>query len=148
MNVEEILKTQKKIPLVTRTVIHLMLVNNRISEASTHALKPYDVSTEQFNVLRILQGQGDRPANLSTLNERMITKMSNTSRLVDKLLAKGYVSRAVCESNRRKIEIRITPKGLKALEDMSRAVKAMEEELLKNFAKPQLQQLNALLDNF
>ena len=66
------------------------------------ALKPFEVSIQQFNVLRILRGRKGVPANLSTLNERMVTKMSNTTRLVDKLLAKGYVDRVVCESNRRK----------------------------------------------
>ena len=148
MNVEEVIKTQKRIPLEPRTIIHLLLVHNRISEAITMALKPYDVSPEQFNVLRILKGQQGQPANLCTLNERMITKMSNTTRLVDKLLAKGYVNRDVCKSNRRKIEIRITAEGLQALEEMSKAMKKAEEIVLKDFTKTQLQQLNALLDKF
>jgi DNA-binding MarR family transcriptional regulator len=85
-----------------------MLVNNKISEAIASSLKPYDVSQQQFNVLRILRGQNEKPANLSTLNERMISKMSNTTRLVDKLLLKGYVDRITCPSNRRKVEISIT----------------------------------------
>lgn len=148
MNVEEIIKTQKKIPLEPRTIIHLLLVNNKISEALALALKPYDVSPEQFNVLRILKGQQGQPANLCTLNERMITKMSNTTRLVDKLLAKGYVNRAVCKSNRRKIEIRITNDGLLALEKMNKAMKNAEDMLLKDITKTQLQQLNELLDKF
>lgn len=148
MNVEEIIKTKKKIPLEPRTIIHLMLVNNRIHEKTTHALKPFDVSQEQFNVLRILKGQGENPANLCTLNERMVTKMSNTTRLVDKLLAKGYVSRVVCKTNRRKIDIRITDAGSDALTGMNEAMKNAEEELLQNFTTSQLEQLNNLLDNF
>ena len=108
MNVEEIIKTSKKIPLEPRTVIHLELVHNRISEIMTGALKPFEVSMQQFNVLRILRGQQGNPANLSTINERMVTKMSNTTRLVDKLIAKGHVSRCICPSNRRKVEILIT----------------------------------------
>ena len=148
MNVEKIIKTEKKIPLATRTIIHLMLVNNKIHEETAHALKPFDVSQEQFNVLRILKGQGDKPANLCTLNERMVTKMSNTTRLVDKLLAKGYVSRMVCKANRRKIDIRITPEGSQALEGMSDAMKNAEEALLQNFSNNELEQLNLLLDNF
>ena len=83
MNVEGIIKTRTKIPLAPRTIIHLLLVHNRISETTALALKPFDVSPEQFNVLRILKGQQGQPANLCTLNERMITKMSNTTRLVD-----------------------------------------------------------------
>jgi len=148
MNVEEQIKTQKKIPLESRTIIHLLLISNKISETTSGALKPFDVSPEQFNVLRILKGQGGRPANLCTLNERMITKMSNTSRLVDKLLAKGFVSRHVCKVNRRKIEILITPEGEKALEVMNKAMQASEQELLAHFTERELRDLNRLLDHF
>ncbi len=148
MNVEEIIRTNKKIPLETRTILHLLLVHNRISEEINSALKPYEVSPEQFNVLRILQGQGDRPANLKTLSERMVSKTSNTSRLVDKLLAKGYVDRRTCMSNRRKIEIRITAKGRDALNEMSEVMKNAECHLVDKFTEAELQQLNRLLDLF
>jgi len=148
MNVEDILKTDKSVPLKSRTIIHLLLVNNKINEAMTHALKPFDISEQQFNVLRILRGQKGKPANLSTLNERMITKMSNTTRLVDKLLLKGYVDRIVCPKNRRKIEINITPEGARALEEMDKAVKDAEQELLKGCSPTDLDLLNQLLDKF
>jgi len=148
MNVEEIIKTQREIPLESRTIIHLILVHNRITEITSNALKPFDVSPEQFNVLRILNGQGDQPANLSTLNERMITKMSNTTRLVDKLLVKGFVSRTICKANRRKVEIRITGKGKEALIKMNEAMKKAESMLLEKFSKDDLVRLNQLLDLF
>ncbi|MCG2459638.1 MarR family transcriptional regulator [Flavobacteriaceae bacterium F89] len=148
MDVEETLKTDKLIPLESRTIIHLLLINNKICEAMVHALKPFDVSEQQFNVLRILRGLNGKPANLSTLNERMITKMSNTTRLVDKLLLKGYLNRIVCPKNRRKIEIRITPEGSKALEQMDKAVNATQESLLHDFSKEELNTLNLLLNKF
>lgn len=148
MNVEEIIKTQREIPLESRTIIHLILVQNRITETLSNALKPFEVSPEQFNVLRILNGQGDQPANLSTLNERMITKMSNTTRLVDKLLVKGFVSRTICKANRRKVEIRITAKGKEALIKMNEAMKKAESMLLEKFSKDDLVRLNQLLDLF
>lgn len=148
MNVEEIIKTEKKIPLESRTIIHLSLVHNHINEVITATLKPFEVSLQQFNVLRILRGQKGKPANLSTLNERMVSKMSNTTRLVDKLIAKEYVDRMICPSNRRKVEIRITPKGEKALAKMDVAMEAAEEQVLKNLEQNDLQQLNDLLDKF
>lgn len=148
MNVESIIKTNKKLPLTTRTIIHLLLVNNRITEETSMALKPFEVSPEQFNVLRILKGRAGEPANLCTLNERMVTKMSNTTRLVDKLLAKGFVSRNVCKANRRKVEIRITREGAEALEEMNKAMAKAEADVLKNFTEPELMQLNGLLDKF
>ena len=148
MNVEEIIKTDKKIPLAQRTIIHISLVNNKINEELNAALKVYGVSLQQFNVLRILRGQQGKPANLSTLNERMVTKMSNTTRLVDKLLAKGYVDRVTCPSNRRKVEITITDEGKNALKDMDSAIGLTEERLLNSLGKEEMQSLNKLLDKF
>ncbi|GLU42404.1 MarR family winged helix-turn-helix transcriptional regulator [Allomuricauda sp. NBRC 101325] len=148
MNVEEIIKTSKEIPLEPRTLIHMQLVHNKINETMGNALKPFEVSLQQFNVLRILRGQKGQPANLSTLNERMVTKMSNTTRLVDKLLIKGFVDRAVCPSNRRKVEIVITESGLKALEQMDASLEKAHEEIYQNFSKEDLKKLNELLDKF
>ena len=148
MNVEQIIQTEKKIPLRSRTIIHFMLINNKLRETIANALKPFDVSAEQFNVLRILRGQNKEPANLSTLNERMISKMSNTTRLVDKLILKGFVDRITCPSNRRKIEISITKKGKMALNKMDKAMDEAENDILKNMSKKDLEQLNELLNKF
>ncbi len=148
MNVEEIISTKSEIPLERRTIIHFMLVNNVINETIANALKPFDVSLQQFNVLRILRGQKGKPANLSTLNDRMVTKMSNTTRLVDKLILKGYVNRITCPSNRRKIEINITTKGKKTLEKMDVEMNRAEKNILKNLSKKELEQLNILFNKF
>jgi DNA-binding MarR family transcriptional regulator len=148
MNVEQVIKTERKIPLNSRSIIHLFLVHNKVNEHLARALKPYNISLQQFNVLRILRGQKGEPANLSTLNERMINKMSNTTRLVDKLLLKGYVDRSVCPSNRRKVEITITTEGEKVLKKMDRTMKKSEDELVQNFSKEELEQLNQLLHKF
>ncbi len=148
MNVEQVIKTDKKIPLESRTIIHFFLVDNKINETISTALKDFDISMQQFNVLRILRGQKGKPANLSTLNERMITKMSNTTRLVDKLMLKGYVDRMVCPSNRRKVEIRITEEGRTALEKMDVSMKVAETEILKNLSTKELEQLNELFNKF
>lgn len=146
MDVEKIIQTNAPLPLRQRSVIHLILVSNRISEAVSHALKPFGVSPQQFNVLRILRGQKGRPANLNTLSERMVSRMSNTTRLVDKLLEKGYVSRTVCPSNRRKVEILLTEAGAVALRNMDRVVNEAEEKLMQPLADADLRKLNDLLD--
>lgn len=148
MNVEEILKTDKKVPLHSRTIIHLVLVSNKIHERIASYMKPYEVSLQQFNVLRILRGQNGKAANLSTLNERMISKMSNTTRLVDKLISKGYVNRITCPSNRRKIEITITEEGERMLKKMDVAMDAAESEIVSNLTQQELEQLNKLFDKF
>ena len=146
MNVEERIKTESPLPLPRRTIIHLMLINNLIGEQMSQALKPFEVSLQQFNVLRILRGQKGKPANLSTLNDRMVSKMSNTTRLVDKLIAKGLADRNTCPENRRKVEIRLTEKGRKSLKAMDRAVDKAEQKLMGSFSEEELIQLNGLLD--
>ncbi|SDE86698.1 DNA-binding transcriptional regulator, MarR family [Pricia antarctica] len=148
MDVEKVIKTEKEIPLKSRTIIHFMLVNTKIKETISTQLKPYGISLQQFNVLRILRGQNGKPANLSTLNGRMVTKMSNTTRLVDKLLLKGYVNRQTCPSNRRKIEITITEQGNRQLEKMDKAMKDAEVKILENLSHKELEQLNILFDKF
>ncbi|WP_340157306.1 MarR family transcriptional regulator [uncultured Maribacter sp.] len=148
MNVEEILKTNKKMPLAKRTLIHVALVANKLNEEVSMVLKPFDISVQQFNVLRILRGQNGKPANLSTINERMVTKMSNTTRLVDKLILKGYVNRTVCEKNRRKVEIVITEDGLNILKQIDGILFEAEENMLINFSEEELHQFNELLDKF
>ncbi len=146
MNVEDRIKTDQPLPLQRRTIIHLMLVNIQIGDQMAQALKPFEVSLQQFNVLRILRGQKGKPANLSTLNDRMVSRMSNTTRLVDKLIAKGLVQRNTCPENRRKVEIRLTEKGMESLSAMDRAVDAAEKKLMGSFTEAQLRQLNDLLD--
>ncbi len=148
MNVEKVIKTTKKIPLESRTLIHMTLVHHKVNEILASALKPFGISLQQFNVLRILRGQKGLPANLFTLNERMVTKMSNTTRLVDKLIAKGYVDRTICEANRRKVEITLTDNGSTALSEMDIAVANAEKMAVQRFTKKELEELNNLLDKF
>lgn len=145
MDVEKILKISKPIAIESRTVLHIILVRQKISEKVSIVLKPFDVSMQQFNVLRILKGQNGNAANLSTLNERMVTKMSNTTRLVDKLIVKDYVKRSICKNNRRKIELFITDKGIKNLEKMSKAMAQVEKEMVKSLSTTEMNELNRLL---
>ena len=148
MNVEEIIKTNLKMPLPKRTLIHLALVANKVDEEIATVLKPFDISIQQFNVLRILRGQNGKPANLSTINERMVTKMSNTTRLVDKLILKGFVSRTICLKNRRKVEILITEGGLNILNKIDGILLDAEKNILSNFNETELNELNFLLNKF
>ena len=108
-------------------------------------LKPYDISIEQFNVLRILRGKNGEPSNLKDIQDRMISKMSNTTRLVDKLILKNLVERFTCEKNRRKVDIYITDGGLKLLELVDPIIEEKENELTNNLSKEELETLNLLI---
>ncbi|WP_405383462.1 MarR family winged helix-turn-helix transcriptional regulator [Maribacter sp. LLG6340-A2] len=148
MNVEEIIKTKTSIPLPKRTIIHLALVTSKVDEIIAAALKPFEISIQQYNVLSILRGQKGNPANLSTINERMVTKMSNTTRLVDKLILKGFVDRRTCLENRRKVEIMITEAGLQILNEIDGILFETEKRILENFTETDLREFNFLLDKF
>lgn len=146
IKVEDILKTKRPISEKKKLMINLMLTTNEAASKMAEALKPFELSIQQFNVLRILRGQGDKPANLCTVQDRMVSKMSNTTRLVDKLLEKKLVDRNTCEENRRKIEIFITEKGLDLLKEIDPVVEKTENDLVKNLAPEEVEKLNSLLE--
>ena len=141
-------ETQEKIrtELFDRAaVIELILTGNWVQDKLTEALKPYKLSIAQFNVLRILRGRKGKPASLSCVNEKMIHKMSNTTRLVDKLLEKELVERIICPENRRMIEITITTKGLELLKELDRVIEDAEAGMMENLSKEELTSLTQLL---
>ena len=90
--------------LIKNTVVGILKAGNKAEDFLGNTLKAFDLSLQQFNVLRILRGRKGEPANLKTVQKRMIHKMSNTTRLIDKLIDKSLVHREICEENRRKVE--------------------------------------------
>ena len=131
---------------ITRnTVISILTSGYQVNDELSALFKVYGISLPQFNVLRILRGQNGTAANLSTIQERMIHKMSNTTRLIDKLIDKGYVNRFVCEKNRRKIELFITNQGLKLLKSLDPTIDDKEKELLKNLNTKEKEELMRIL---
>jgi len=148
MKIEEIIKSNSPINIEKRTVLNIMFTQNVIADAFNDILKSFDLSVEQFNVLRILRGQKGKPANMCVIQERMIAKTSNTTRLVDKLLLKDLVIREVCEENRRKMEITITEKGLKLLAELDPKIEAHETLFSTNLSSEELENLNNLLEKY
>lgn len=146
MRIEDEIKNSKPIPIEQKTVINLMFTGNVVKEQINRSIKHFDLSIEQYNVLRILRGQKGNPANLSTIQERMINKMSNTTRLIDKLLKKELVTRHTCELNRRKVEILITEKGLSLMLDIDSTLKKSDKKATDSLSKDEMETLNSLLD--
>ncbi|MBD2700841.1 MarR family transcriptional regulator [Spirosoma sp. BT702] len=98
-----------------RVVVNLIYTSNWLADSQSRLLKPYGITMQQYNVLRILRGQYPEPVKVSDITERMLDKMSNASRLVDKLVAKKYVLRTECPSDRRAVDVVITEKGMELL---------------------------------
>tara|TARA_B100001057_G_C22848339_1_gene949971 strand:+ start:1079 stop:1510 length:432 start_codon:yes stop_codon:yes gene_type:complete len=121
----------KSLDLAKNTVVGILKAGQKVEEYIGNTLKSADISLQQFNVLRILRGRKGIPANLQTVQKRMIHKMSNTTRLVDKLIIKELVVRKICKENRRKIEITITDKGLEVLSRLDTKIQETEAAILQ-----------------
>ena len=116
MRLEDEIKQTKPIGGVSKAILNVLVTADRISSRTNSVLKPFGISKEQYNVLRILRGQRGKPCPLQTISERMISQSSNASRLVDKLVAKSLVERTTCPTNRRQLDLVITAAGLNLLE--------------------------------
>ena len=127
-------------------IISILKTSAFISEILLSGLKPYGISEQQFNVLRILRGQKGIAANLSTVQDRMVHKMSNTTRLIDKLIQKKLVKRNVCIKNRRKIELFITEDGLDLLKKIDPISDEIEKKILSNISSQDLNSLISILN--
>ncbi|MDG1145400.1 MAG: MarR family transcriptional regulator [Flavobacteriales bacterium] len=108
-------------------------------------IKPFGVSSQQYNVLRILRGQFPNSISSGDLHSRMIHKMSNASRLVDKLVEKGYVIRVVNANDKRNILVSITDLGLRLVIDLDKEVAAFQKTSI-NLPSSKLKDLNLILD--
>lgn len=129
-----------------KTIITLLKASSWVYESLVQTLKPHGISLQQFNVLRILRGQKGKAANLSTVQERMVNKMSNTTRLIDKLIDKNLVKRTICEENRRKIELFITRKGEEFLTVVDPIVDDAQEKIIQKLKPNEKSILTELLN--
>lgn len=129
---------------------HKMAVNILFTGSWLHNLnalrfKPFDITPEQYNVLRILRGSHPKPLMLAEITARMLDKSSNATRLVEKLRQKGLVKREICETNRRQVDIIITDKGLSLLTKIDKTTDDWMRTM-KNLTRQDAQELNRLLD--
>jgi DNA-binding MarR family transcriptional regulator len=128
-----------------KLVINILFTSSWLGALHASNLKPFGISTQQFNILRILRGQHPKPATVNLLIDRMLDKNSNASRLVEKLRTKNLIERATCPEDRRAVNVVITKKGLDLLTELDKQ-EVVFLKGLKNLSSEQAQQLNFLLD--
>ena len=148
MEIEKVIKSNINLEDSKKIILNIMYTQNVIADKFNEIIKPYDLSSEQYNVLRILRGQKGCPANMCIIQERMLSKNSNTTRLIDKLLLKELVTREVCPNNRRKIEVLITNKGLELLKVLDPKIIEFENLLASNLSPSEKEQLITLLEKY
>ncbi len=147
MNIEKAIKQAK--PFRTeflRAHINIIFTASWLQNRVHQILKPFGITPQQFNLLRILKGSSPNPCSVKDLIERMLDKTSNASRLVDKLLEKKLVERKVCPNDRRQVEIFITHEGLLMLEEASLELEKSIEATFRNLSNADAELLNDLLD--
>ena len=127
-----------------KTLINLVYTFNWVSEQNKKFFEREDITSQQFNILRILRGAG-KPLSTLQIRQRMLDKMSDTSRIVDRLIIKGLVKKVVCKSDRRLVDVSISEQGLELLEKLDLSSDEMDS-VLKNLSIEEAELLNSLLD--
>ena len=127
-----------------KSTINLIYTYNWLNEKVSKLFEPFDITQQQFNILRILRGAG-QPLSTLQIRQRMLDKMSDTSRIVDRLIKKGLVKKSICHEDRRLVDILLTDKGKKLLQTMDGLNDEMES-IFKYLSEEEARQLNVLLD--
>ncbi|MFN0189026.1 MAG: MarR family winged helix-turn-helix transcriptional regulator [Bacteroidia bacterium] len=139
---------QKKFRNVNHQVqVNLIYTSNWLHNQIAKIFKKYGLSSQQYNVLRILNGSHPNALNLSQIKSRMLDKMSDTSRVVERLRLSGYLTRVPSKDDRRESMITITKKGLKLVDEM-RADESAMDQISKGLTATESAQLCKLLDKF
>ncbi len=145
MEIEKEIKQKSFKSEYHKLAVNLSFTNSWLNMQYIKVFRSFGISQQQFNVLRILKGQYPNPSSLILIRERMMDKSSNASRLIDKLEAAGYTKRKQCPDNRRKVDITITEKGMKLLEEINPQVDKLKSTL-GNLSIEEAKTLNQLLD--
>jgi DNA-binding MarR family transcriptional regulator len=127
-----------------KAMINLTYTHSWMSEKFKIFLDQFDLTAQQFNILRILRGAG-QPLSTLQIRERMLDKMSDTSRIVDRLIIKGVVKKTTCTHDKRLVDVVITQAGLEVLKKIDGLSEEMDS-FSKALTQQEAQQLNQLLD--
>jgi len=146
MKLEEEIKYKKFSNEFFKLDVNILFTSSWIQSQNTRYLKKYGISQQQYNVLRILRGQRPNMVMLSQITERMIDRMSNATRLVEKLRLKGYVTREVNPKNRRQVDISITAAGMDLLSELDANWTDFVVSRFKNISEDEARHMNDLLD--
>jgi DNA-binding MarR family transcriptional regulator len=145
MKIEEEIQQSKFRSEFQKLAVNLLFTANWLDNKHREFLKEYDITVQQFNVLRILRGQHPKPVSVSDIRQRMIDKMSDVSRIVERLRLQGLLLRVECEQDRRLVDVTITDKGLDLLTLIDQRMDDMEL-VLHQVSESEAQTLNDLLD--
>jgi len=145
MKLEEEIVQQKFESDYHKAAVNIFYTSNWLVNLHADVFKPYNLTMQQFNILRILRGQHPGVVNLKLIKERMLDKMSDVSRLIERLREKELVDRKTCETDRRHMDICITQKGLELLKLLDKDLKEVNKKF-STLNEAEVETLNKLLD--
>jgi len=144
MELEKEIVVEKFDCLYEKTLVNIVFTYNWINSNLKKIFDPFNITVQQYNILRILKGQC-KPATINLLKDRMLDKMSDTSRIVERLLQKELVERKICPQDRRAVDISISPKGLELLNQIDEAYEA-RKVFQGSLLTEEMENLNQYLD--
>lgn len=127
-----------------KTVVNLIFTHNWVTERLKQFLDREDLTLQQYNILRILRGS-ELPISTLQIRERMLDKMSDTSRIVDRLILKKLAKKSISKKDKRLVDVSLSPKGKKLLEKLDSA-QSFIDGVMQNIDENDAKQLNRLLD--
>jgi MarR family 2-MHQ and catechol resistance regulon transcriptional repressor len=145
MGIEKDISQSKFLNEYQKAGINLIYTYGWIMEKFREIFASEDITPQQFNILRILRGSYPKPLSTLQIRERMLDKMSDTSRIVDRLVNKGLVKKGTCKEDRRLVDITITDKGKKVLEKLDERQEELDN-ILGNLTNKEAATLSELLD--
>lgn len=128
-----------------KAIVNLIYTFNWFDASSKIFFQEYDITSQQFNILRILKGQHPKPSTINLLKERMLDKMCDASRLVERLRIKGLVERSKASTDKRAVDILITEKGEQLLSKIALKFHVFEAKF-KTLSEEEVTEFNKLLD--
>ena len=146
MRLEDEIKQSAFTTEQSKLIVNLIYTSNRLKEKITARLKSNGLTMQQYNVLRIVRGTGDTGSTTSEIRERLLDKMSDASRMVDRLVSMDLLEKVRDKDDRRIVFIYLTPEGRTLVNDL--VAKEEVESLAAGIDQKKAQQLNEMLDVF
>ena len=146
MGILEDIKQERFDSNVEMAIVNLLYTSNWLRDEQRRTFEPHGIRSQHYNILRILKGRHPEPASPGEIKEVMLDKAPDLTRLLDKLENLGFIDRHLCENNRRKMDVLITPKGEKALNQLNKETKREVAKWKQNLSEREAKTLSDLLD--
>lgn len=145
IQIKKELKVSKFENIFQQALVNVISTYHWTNQKVKHILLPYEITQQQYNVLRILRAQYPSPSTINLIKLRILDKSSDTSRIIDRLIFKGYVEKSANSYDKRAVDIIIAEKGLTLLKKMHKEID-FSELVSPNLTEEEASQLDVLLD--